>query len=436
MRVIKYGVFIILLFCSFSSRFLFAQEDSSVKLSSAELEQLLAPIALYPDTLLAQVLMASTYPLEVVQAARWLEKNKNLKGEQLVAEAQKQDWDDSVKSLVEFPDVVSMMNENLDWTTNLGDAFLAQQQEVMDAVQVLRARADAAGNLETTKEQVVVKEKETIIIQPADPQVVYVPAYNPTVVYGTWYYPAYPPYAVYPPGYVASNIFSFGLGVAVGATFASFDWGHNNCCYWGGGYGHGDVNVNVNRGDVNIGNKVNINRNNSGERRWQHNPEHRRGVEYKNNAVAERYQKGNQGVSNREYRGYGETRPTTSSVEKGLRERSDSGAFSGYDRGQATKQESKVGRESRQPGSSDLGNAERKNTGPSTPKTKERARTSESRSSGSRDHSDAFSGYGSRSDTRADSNRGKSSRESYQRSTNKSGSNKGSNRGSNRGKRR
>ena len=434
MRVIKYGLVIILLFSTLGSRCLYAQEDSSGRLSAAELEQLLAPIALYPDTLLAQVLMASTYPLEVVQAARWLDKNKNLKGEQLFAEAQKQDWDDSVKSLVEFPDVVSMMNENLDWTTSLGDAFLAQQQEVMDAVQVLRERADSSGNLKSTKEQVVVKEKETIIIQPADPQVVYVPAYNPAVVYGTWYYPTYPPYAIYPPGYVASSVFSFGLGVAVGATFASFDWGHNDCCYWGGGYGHGNTNVNINRGDVNIGNKVNINGNNAGERRWQHNPEHRRGVEYKNNNVAERYQKGNQGVSNREYKGYGEKRPTTASVEKGLQDRGDNGAFSGYDRGQATKQESKVGRESRQTGSSKSGIEDRKNTGSSASSTRERARTGENRSTGSRDRSDAFSGYGSRSETRADSNRGRSSRESYQRSTSRSGSHSGS-KGSHRGRR-
>lgn len=430
MRVIKYGAVIIFLLFSFSSGFLFAQENSSVKLSSAELEQMLAPIALYPDTLLAQVLMASTYPLEVVQAARWLEKNKNLKGEQLYAEAQKQDWDDSVKSLVEFPDVVSMMNENLDWTTDLGDAFLAQQQEVMDSVQVLRERADASGNLKTTEEQVVVKEKETIIIQPADPQVVYVPAYNPAVVYGTWYYPAYPPYAVYPPGYVASNVISFGLGVAVGATFASFDWGHNNCCYWGGGYGRGNTNVKINTGDINIGNKANIE-----NRRWQHKPEHRRGVEYKNNAVAERYQKGNQGASNREFRGYGETRPTTTSVEKGLRERSDSGAFSGYDRGQTTKRESKVGRESRQPGSSNVGNVERKRSASSTSRTNERPRTGAARSTRSGTHSDAFSGYGSRSETRANSNRGRTSRESYQRSTSGRGGRGGGGRGGGGGRR-
>ena len=206
---------------------------------------------------------------------------------------------------------------------------------------------------------------------------------------------------------------------AVGASFASFDWGHNNCCYWGGEYGHGNTNVNINRGDINIGNSVNIDRSNIGNGRWQHNPEHRRGVEYKNNTVAERYQRGNQGVSNREYRGYGEKRPTTTSVEKGLRERNDNGAFIGYDRGQVTKNESRVGRESRQPGSNSLGNAERKKSQPSTPKTKERARTGENRSTGSSNRADAFNGYGSRSQTRADSNRGKTSRESYQRSRKK-----------------
>jgi Protein of unknown function (DUF3300) len=413
MRVSRWIIITTFIIAFLSSNILIAQENTSETLSSAELEQLLAPIALYPDTLLAQVLMASTYPLEIVQASRWLEKNKNLSGEQLIAEAQKQDWDESVKSLVEFPDVVSMMNENLDWTTKLGDAFLAQQQDVMDSIQVLRERAEASGNLKTTKEQVVVKEKETIIIQPADPQIVYVPAYNPTVVYGSWYYPAYPPYAVYPPGYVASNIISFGLGIAVGATFASFDWGHNNCCYWGGGYGykHGNTNININTGNVNIGN-----------RKWQYNPEHRRGVEYNNKALSDRYQNADRNKTNRELRGYGESRPTTSDIEKGLRDRSDSGAFSD---GQTAKRQANLGNENRQPGSRNMQSTERKNAGSAAQRTKERPRTGESGSVGSGNRSDAFSGYGSRSQTRADSKRGKSSRQSYQRSTGRSGPSRG-----------
>ena len=153
-----------------------------------ELEQLVAPIALYPDSLVAQILMASTYPLEVVQAGKWAKKNKDLKGDSLTKALEKENWDPSVKSLVNFPQVLDMMNDKLDWTQKLGDAFLAQQKEVMDTVQKLRAKAEAEGNLKTTKEQKVVVEKETqtIVIESASPEVVYVPTYNPTVVYGTW----------------------------------------------------------------------------------------------------------------------------------------------------------------------------------------------------------------------------------------------------------
>jgi hypothetical protein len=160
-----------------------------------ELDQLVAPIALYPDSLLAQIFMASTYPLEVVLAGKWVKANPELKGDALTAALEKEDWDPSVKSLVNFPQVLDMMNEKLDWTQKLGDAFLAQQKDVMDTVQKLRAKAEAEGNLKTTEEQKVVVEKETqtIIIEPAKTEVVYVPTYNPTVVYGPWWYLSYPP---------------------------------------------------------------------------------------------------------------------------------------------------------------------------------------------------------------------------------------------------
>jgi hypothetical protein len=208
-----------------------------------EIEQLVAPVALYPDSLLAQVFMASTYPPEVVEAARWAKANPNLKDQALEDALQTQTWDPSVKSLTAFPEVLTMMNEKLDWTQKLGDAFLAQQQDVMNAVQRLRAKAQAQGNLKTTQEQKVIVEQPavrqttqeqgvvveqpvasqaTVIrIEPANPQVVYVPTYNPTVVYGAWPYPAYPPYAYYPPGFVAAtSIFSFGVGVAVGSALS------------------------------------------------------------------------------------------------------------------------------------------------------------------------------------------------------------------------
>src|SRR5262249_50788384 len=173
---------------------------------------LVAPIALYPDSLLAQVLMASTYPLEVVEAARFQKANPSLKDKALDDALQKQTWDPSVKSLVSFPEVLTMMNEKLDWTQRLGDAFLAQQSDVMDAVQVLRNKAQAQGNLQSNEQQKVIVQQPpadapagsppVIVIQPANPQVVYVPTYNPTVVYGSWPYPSYPPYSYYPPGYV------------------------------------------------------------------------------------------------------------------------------------------------------------------------------------------------------------------------------------------
>jgi hypothetical protein len=187
-------------------------------------------IIAWTDALLAQVLMASTYPLEVVEAARWAKANPNLKDQVLEDALQTQPWDARVKSLTAFPQVLTMMNDKLDWTQKLGDAFLAQQKDVMDAVQRLRAKAHAKGNLQTTQEQKVSVEQPagnqtTVVkIEPADPQVVYVPTYNPTVVYGAWPYPAYPPYYWYPPGYVATTSFlSFGVGVAVGSALWG-DW--------------------------------------------------------------------------------------------------------------------------------------------------------------------------------------------------------------------
>ncbi len=169
-----------------------------------EIEALVAPIALYPDSLLSQVLMASTYPLEIVQAARWVKANPNVKGDAAVKAVESQTWDVSVKSLVAFPQVLEPMNEKLDWTQKLGDAFLADQKAVLDAVQRLRLKAEKSGNLKTTEQQKVIIEEaapqQTVIkIEPANPQVIYVPAYNPTVVYGAWGYPAYPPYYWPPP---------------------------------------------------------------------------------------------------------------------------------------------------------------------------------------------------------------------------------------------
>jgi len=268
-------------------------EGGNKSFKQEELEQLVAPIALYPDSLVAQILMASTYPLEVVQAGKWAKKNKDLKGDALTKALEKENWDPSVKSLVNFPQVLDMMNDKLDWTQKLGDAFLAQQKEVMDTVQKLRAKAEAEGNLKTTKEQKVVVEKETqtIVIESASPEVIYVPTYNPTVVYGTWPYPAYPPYYYYPPGYAAgAALFSFGVGVAVGAAWG-YAWGN---CNWRGG----DVDVNINRNtnfNKNIDrskyqNKITTGQGGKGE--WKHNPEHRKGVSYRDQATAQKFDRG------------------------------------------------------------------------------------------------------------------------------------------------
>jgi hypothetical protein len=167
-------------------------------LKPEQLDALVAPIALYPDNLLSLVLMASTYPLEVVQADRWVREHKNLKGEQQKTEVDKQAWDESVKSLVATPDVLSMMSKKLDWTLKLGDAVLAQQADVMDAIQRLRTKAEANNKLTSTKQQTVTKRQEqgrqVIAIEPTDPETIYVPYYDPAVVYGAWPYPEYPPY--------------------------------------------------------------------------------------------------------------------------------------------------------------------------------------------------------------------------------------------------
>ena len=191
---------------------------------------MLAPIALYPDELVSQILMASTYPLEVVQADRWAKSHKQSAGDVLTKQLEKEPWDPSVKSLINFPTVLASMSEKLDVTTKIGDAFLAQEGDVMATIQLLRKKAYDAGNLKTTKEQKVVVEKEIIIIQPANPQVIYVPTYSPTVVYGVWAYPAYPPYYYYPPPPPSYPAYSFAVGVAVGAAWG-YAWGN---CNWHG----------------------------------------------------------------------------------------------------------------------------------------------------------------------------------------------------------
>jgi hypothetical protein len=232
-------------------------------LKPEELAALVAPIALYPDNLLSLVLMASTYPVEVVQADRWAKENKKLKGEQLKAAVDKQSWDDSVKSLVATPDVLSMMSSKLDWTVKLGDAVLAQQPDVMDAIQRLRARADANNKLTSTKQQKVTKTQEggktIIMIEPTDPNMMYVPYWDPAVAYGEWPYADYPPYYWGYPGYIAGGLIA--AGIAFGAGWALSNWGSGRYL-WGGGVNWGNAGIIANRPRVNP----------LGGASWQHRP--------------------------------------------------------------------------------------------------------------------------------------------------------------------
>lgn len=271
--------------------------QAQARLSHAQLDQLTAPIALYPDALLSQVLMAATYPADVAAAAQWSKANPGLSGDAATKAVANQSWDPSVQSLAAFPSVLDMMGRQPQWVQSVGDAFLAQPNDVMDSVQRLRTQAQKAGTLKTTEQQKVVTQTTggtTVVqIEPANPQVVYVPTYNATVVYGAWPYPAYPPaYYPPPPGSVfATSLVAgigFGLGVAaVDAMWGGFDWGHH------------DVNINVNRyNNINVNQRLDVNRANVN---WQHNPANRGNVPYNNAAVRGRYDQQRQaGLANRQ----------------------------------------------------------------------------------------------------------------------------------------
>ena len=206
-------------------------ESSTSSYRQVELEQILAPIALYPDPLLSQILIAATYPLEVVKAARWSRSSSGLRGDDAVRAVENQDWDPSVKSLVAFPEVLSLMDEKLEWTQRLGDAFSGQESDVMATVQALRARAQRAGNLHSSEQLVVQRQGTDIIIEPPTPELVYVPYYDPNVVYGQWWAPEYPPdywwptRNFYPIGYGGFG-WSTGIVLASGFFFGACDWRH------------------------------------------------------------------------------------------------------------------------------------------------------------------------------------------------------------------
>jgi hypothetical protein len=253
-----------------------AHAEERTPYSQAELDQMLAPIALYPDGLLSQVLMASTYPLEVVEAARWSRAHPGLQGDEAVRAAQDKDWDPSVKSLLAFPKLLERMDEQLEWTKRLGDAFLEQEPHVMETVQQLRRRARAAGQLAPDERLRVADDGGSIVIEPASPQVVYVPYYDPLVMYGAWWWPAYPPVVWAPwPGYVAYRPgiwWGTGVSISVGFFFGGVSWPQRHVTvvrvspyYVRPLAVHRDVVV---RRPIVVG-------------RWQHDATHRRGVVYR-----------------------------------------------------------------------------------------------------------------------------------------------------------
>jgi hypothetical protein len=257
-----------------------APVDQSARIPSDQLDSLVAPIALYPDPLLAQTLAASTYPLEVLQLQQWLAKNPGLKDKALLDAVAKQPWDPSVQALAPLPDVVTRLAHDIQWTTDLGNAFLAQETDVMNAVQRMREKAQAKGNLVSTPQQTVetqvVDSKPVIVIEQANPEVVYVPSYNPSYVYGAPVYP-YPP--IYYPSYSwfpGAGALAWGTGVAMGAAWGG-GWG------WGANWGDADISFNRN-------NYFNRNANISGVgNRWQHNVAHRGGTPYRDQATANRF---------------------------------------------------------------------------------------------------------------------------------------------------
>lgn len=259
-------------------------DPADATLPPDQLDALVAPIALYPDPLLAQTLVAATYPLEIIQLQQWMAKNPDLKDKELADAVAKQPWDPAIQSMAAVPEVVNRLADDLQWTTDLGNAFLAQQNDVMDSVQRMRLKAKDKGALESNTQQTVetkvIEQKTVIIVQQTNPEVIYVPSYSPVVVYGPPIYP-YPPiyYPPYPPG---AAFVSFSIGVAIGASI----WGGSCCgCSWGHS---NNININVNN---NFNRNANINTGNrgGGNNNWQHNAQHRGAAPYSSQATANKY---------------------------------------------------------------------------------------------------------------------------------------------------
>jgi hypothetical protein len=244
------------------------------------LDQMLALVALYPDPLLLQVLTAATYPLEIVKAERWLRQSGNaaLRADSLAAALEQQPWDPSVKSLVPFPQVLRMMNDNLSWTEQIGDAFLANQSAVMDSVQRLRQAAMAAGRLQSTPQEIISYQSAVITILPPNPEIIYVPVYDPSLVYGVWPYPGYPPY--YFPGFFDGFVMG-GLG------FGWFEFGINVPLWGWGHWDWGRRRIDI---DDRRYNQINAHHPPVTSGSWQHDPAHRGGVPYRDTSTRTQFQ--------------------------------------------------------------------------------------------------------------------------------------------------
>lgn len=275
------------------------QSQEAQAYSQDELDQLLAPIALYPDDLLTQILVASTYPLEVVEAARFVETNPGLQGAALDDAVAKRNWDPSVQSLTAFPQVLAMMNDKLEWTERLGNAFLADERRVMDTVQTLRRRAEAAGYLASTPQQSVVEENQAIVVAPAQPDVVYVPVYDPLIVYGPWWAPGYPPWFWYPPPVYGYPVYITGIAFGIGWAVHHDHWG------WGHADWHGHQVV-LNGGHSRFWSDRPNRPAPAAGQVWQHSPYHRRGVPYADALTRARFQPVSPGAvrERQNYRGY------------------------------------------------------------------------------------------------------------------------------------
>ncbi len=256
-----------------------------IEFSQAELEQMLAPIALYPDTLLSHILIAATYPLEIIQAERWSANNPDLTADEIDAAIENKDWDPSVKALVPFPRVLKRMSDDIEWTQNLGDAFLQDEEKVLAGIQSLRLDAEKAGNLDNLEHLNVTREERTIVIEPARPEVVYVPYYDPRVVYGSWRWSHYPPvywdyprYVNYPSHFYPNSLFYWGpsIHISFGFGFSAFNWHNRHIVV----LPHHNSHRYYSRRQI-------VNHNNHS--RWQHNPRHRRGASYRTAAIANRF---------------------------------------------------------------------------------------------------------------------------------------------------